>query len=249
MAGMPVQNSNYGKTYDPHFGWETPEQKATRTTQAQHAASQQQFISGANNRVNYSMAYTDPNTGFQERYDPTSGGGGRSSGSGAGGSGNGDVDVNGLWQKTGMMAAPPPVPVPPTIPHVSLADDSAARDAEFSKAKDTVGRVGRASLNALSGEMRSRGISGSGIEAAGIGARVDRASGALGDVANNQAIDALKRRAAIDDENYQGDIGQRGQDIGVGEANASRALQALGMRANMHTTLMNLAARGGGRVY
>lgn len=201
------------------------------------------FLGNANNKVNYSMSYTDPRTGMRYDYDP------RTGGSGAGGSGGGNVDVNAMWQKSGVIQPPVPAPIPPQVPHISLADDTAARNAEFAKTKDTVGRVGRASLNALAGEMRARGISGSGIEGERIGEAVDRASGALGDVANNQAIEALKRRYAIDDQNYHGDIQQRGQDIGVNDSNASRAMQALSLRANFAQSLMQLAARNSGRVY
>lgn len=202
------------------------------------------FLGNANNKVNYAMSYTDPRTGMRYDYDP------RTGGSGSGGSGSGgNVDVNALWQKSGVLQPPPPMPMPPQVPHVSLADDTAARNAEFAKAKDTVGRLGRSRLNSLTSEMRSRGISGSGLEGELTAGEVDKAAGALGDVANNQAIEALKRRYQIDDENYHGDITQRAQDIGVGEGNANRALDALRMRANLHSTLMQLAARNSGRVY
>ena len=241
LPGSNVADPNYARKKQ---AWDqSREAYAKMSTQAGNEITN--IVSAGNHGGPVAMSYTDPRTGMRYDYNPGSGGGSR----GAGGSGGGDVDVNALWQKSGVIQPPPPMPVPPQVPHVSLADTSAAQAAEFSKAKDRVGKIGRASLDAFAGAMRERGISGSGIEGEGIGERVDQASGALGDVVNNQAIDALKRRYAIDDENYQGDIGQRGQDIGIGQSNANRALQALQMRANLHNTLMSLAARNSGRVY
>ncbi|SRR6266542_1757286 len=261
MAGTGVV-APYRGPIDPHTGLpvdrigDAKRAKAAAEsegrTKTENFNAQQAALAAQRAGLNANTSYRDAYTGTS--YDYSTGGGGvagaRRSGSGAGtGDGTGDVDVNGLWQRSNVIQAPPPPPLPPRVNPISMADTTASQNAEFSKAKDRVGRVGRASMNALSGEMRARGISGSGIEASEIGNRVDQASGALGDVANNQAVDALKRRYQIDDTNYQGDISQRGQDIGAGESNASRAMQALQLRANLHQSLMSLASRNGGRVY
>ena len=161
----------------------------------------------------------------------------------------GPVDFDSAWDKTRRMIPPPPVPAPARVSPISMEDRRAAEAAEFSKAKDIIGRTGRASLKALSGEMRSRGISGSGIEADKIRDIVARSAGDLGGVGLTQAIEALKRQAQIADTNYQGEIGQRGQDIGYANNLNSRELEIMSQRGGMTRTLLDLMARNGGRLY
>jgi hypothetical protein len=161
----------------------------------------------------------------------------------------GPIDFASAWAKTAAMTPPAPPPLPAQVPGVSQEDRTAAEAAEFSKAKDIVGRTGRQSLNALSSEMRNRGIAGSGIHANLIGGAIDKASGQLGNVGLTNAIEALKRQAQIADENYQGAMGQRGQDIGYTANMANRDIATMNERGQTTRTLLELMQRNGGRLY
>jgi hypothetical protein len=108
------------------------------------------------------------------------------------------------------------------VPQIAPPDETAARDLAFGRAKERAGLAGRAAMRGLSHEATARGIEGSGI----VG---DRMAGIMGDVAGqqsefatSQALDELRRVAAINDRNYQGGITQRGQDLDYANANASR---------------------------
>lgn len=90
------------------------------------------------------------------------------------------------------------------------AEDLAAQDAAFGRAKDRVGAIGRAGLTGLREAMASRGILGSGIEAAGTGQVFGEAAGGLGEVARDQAIASYQEAGKRADRN----VTKRGQDMG-----------------------------------
>jgi len=90
----------------------------------------------------------------------------------------------------------------------------AANAAIFAQAKDKVGATSRGALTGLAGAMAGRGISGSGVEARGQQETVQAGQQQLGDVARQQAVtdaDIAEQNALA---TYQGDIAQRGQNLG-----------------------------------
>jgi hypothetical protein len=110
-----------------------------------------------------------------------------------------------------------------------------AEDAAMSKAKATAGALGRSSLESLRSGLAERGILGSGTEARGTVDRLAAATNPLSDI--NAA--SLKEQVGIAEHNkdlgfqeantrYQGEIAQRGQDIGGVEAANSANLTARG---------------------
>lgn len=92
-------------------------------------------------------------------------------------------------------------------------DTEAARAATFARAKDRAAQIARASLTGLQSAMAGRGISGSGIEAAGMGDIVGQAGGALGEINREQLIQDLARTGDVASTTYQGAIQQRAQDL------------------------------------
>lgn len=113
------------------------------------------------------------------------------------------------------------------LPPVEFPDTSAARAAAFARGKDTAGQLGRASIDALRGEMAGRGLLGSGIEGSQTRKLIEAAGRGPAEINREQAIqdaDAAEKRAALE---YQGRIQQRAQDIDVAQANAARQYQSL----------------------
>lgn len=114
--------------------------------------------------------------------------------------------------------------LPPRIAQIAPPDPAnraAAEAAQFGRAKDAAGRTGRAAADNLADEMSSRGIAGGGAEVAATGNILRTAQGQIGEANREQAINSLARSEHDEDRNYQGalgqregDIGQRGQDIG-----------------------------------
>lgn len=152
----------------------------------------------------------------QQQQQPSAPGGGvLSTGSG----------IIGGGARVGAMA-----PMSPIAP----IDMRAANAAAFSQAKNTAGRLGRASLDSLRGELGATGMLGGGAEVQGVRDIVDSNAGLLGNVANeramyeaNQAGDIAKTNyqggLTQNLANYQGGITQRGQDIAAQEAQARLA--------------------------
>ena len=120
-------------------------------------------------------------------------------------------------------AAVAPIATPTAAPQLQQVNQQPANAAAFAQAKDSVGLQMRGALTGLAGAMAGRGISGSGLEAAGQLGVVNTGQGQLGDVSRQQAV----TNANLSNQNavtaYQGGIAQRAQDIGVGEANLGAA--------------------------
>ena len=113
------------------------------------------------------------------------------------------------------------------LPAITMPDTSAANAAAFGRAKDQAGQTARASLTALRGEMAGRGLRGSGIEAGEVGKTIARGAAGVNEFTREQAIQDAGNAADLAKQEYQGRITQRGQDIGVAQANASRQQQQL----------------------
>lgn len=95
------------------------------------------------------------------------------------------------------------------------AQERAAEDAAFARAKDKIGLASRSAMDSLSSEMSSRGISGSGVEAQRLGGVYESGLGEIGQTAREQAIEALKRKYQVSDRNVALASTTRGQNIGL----------------------------------
>ena len=93
--------------------------------------------------------------------------------------------------------------------------EEAARAAAFARAKDTAGQIARSSLNALRDVASSRGIGGSSIEGGMSADIVGGQANNLGEFSREQLIQDLERQRQIADLSYQGNITQRGQNLGL----------------------------------
>lgn len=111
----------------------------------------------------------------------------------------------------------PREPAPQDEPRVSgpSAAPYQGQTLAFSRAKDASSRIHGKALQALKDQMTSRGISGSGIEA-------DATADMLTEAANYQSGADLAQAIASDERGwegtklgYQGDLSQRGQDLGL----------------------------------
>jgi hypothetical protein len=98
-------------------------------------------------------------------------------------------------------------------------DRTAAESAAFSRAAERIANIGKGNLNGLRNQMTRRGITGSGIEAAGVRDVQNNTAGQLGEVVRDQAIEGLHRQEAIDDRDLAAGISQRGQDLGIQSTN------------------------------
>lgn len=115
------------------------------------------------------------------------------------------------------LTTPPREPAPQSEPRISgpSAAPYQGQTLAFSRAKDASSRIHGKALQALKDQMTSRGISGSGIEA-------DATADMLTEAANYQSGADLAQAIASDERGwegtklgYQGDLSQRGQDLGL----------------------------------
>lgn len=144
--------------------------------------------------------------------------GGGSSGGGASGGGGW---AGGTWTPEMPGASAPG-------PHVAHVDTSAARAAEYARAKDQVGQTSSGAITALRSVLGSRGMLGSGAEARGAANVINAGQGQLGEVTRTGAIkdvDALMREA---EENQKADLEQRAQDLAALTSRNSQRLTARG---------------------
>lgn len=96
--------------------------------------------------------------------------------------------------------------------HIAGPDNTEANAAEFARAKDRVGEIGRGALTGLRSSMGSRNMMGSGIEGKQTADVIQSGQGQLGEVVRDQAITNSNQDNANAVTGYQGDITQRGQD-------------------------------------
>jgi len=102
----------------------------------------------------------------------------------------------------------------PQVPQVAHVDTSAAESASFNKAKDQIGQMTSGAATGLRSQLGSRGMLGSGLESRGMTNIALGGEGQLGDTLRSQAVDRSNQAREEATTNYQGDITQRGQDIG-----------------------------------
>jgi hypothetical protein len=129
-----------------------------------------------------------------------------------------------------------------TLPTLQMPDQSAATAAGYATAKDKVGQSGRASLDALRGELGASGMLGGGAEGQLTRDVITDASGQLGQVSRDQASKSADLAADFAKTNYAGGITQRGQDVSSQEAQARLAQEARLSDANLAFQKQNAAA-------
>lgn len=175
----------------------------------------------------------------------TGGGGGGGGTGGGGGDGGGGLDINdikGLINefRTPVPAREPNPSAPPRIEAPTPAALPSAKSMGFARAKDTAGRLGNQALAALRSQMVERGIEGSGLEGA-------LTSNVLGDVARGTADAAFEQERAAEDQaweaaklGYQGNIGQRGQDLGLDTDILGAGVSQRGQDIGANSQILNL---------
>jgi len=130
-------------------------------------------------------------------------------------------------------------PTPAQIGNIQGPDRTAANAAIFARAKDQVGQTSRGALTGLAGAMAGRGILGSGVEGRGIQSVINSGQGQLGDVTRQNAI----TDADISEQNalasYQGDITQRGQNIGLLDSQRGQDVTQRGQDVSSQQNALN----------
>ncbi len=101
---------------------------------------------------------------------------------------------------------------------LNTPDMTAADDAAFSRARDTVGQTTRASLTALRSALGGRGQLGGGGELRGTASVVNEGQRELADTSRQRAITEGDRAAHNAELSYTGNITQRGQNMTAAEA-------------------------------
>lgn len=158
------------------------------------------------------------------------GGAGSSSSSSSSSYGGGGFDGGGGFASQGYT--PPPQVAMPDAGQVQAPDISAAQNASFGLAKAKAGSMGQAAMRGLQGQLAERGITGSGVGARGLVRNLSEATNPLAELnvaqegeraAGLQHSQDLAQQARL--AQYQGMIGQRGQDIGAGTSAANLAGQ------------------------
>lgn len=196
----------------PGYVWSSIEGKYTKTP-TQAGSEQNQFNEAANPSLAALLKQlSTSNTGVTGNL----GAGGSSGISGGFGGGGGSVGGGGTGSGSpgGGFG---------TIPGVELPDQTAATDARFATAKDKVGKIGRASIDALRGELGATGGLGGGAEAQGVRDVVQSSAGELGQVSRDEAGKQADLSADFAKTRYGGAITQRGQDVNAREAEARLA--------------------------
>ncbi len=98
---------------------------------------------------------------------------------------------------------------------VSPQQSQAAVEAEFARAKDKSGQIAKSALTGLSDNMSSRGMAGSGAQGEEAAKIIGGQAGGLADLNREQAIQGLQYTQHANDTQYQGDITQRAQNMGM----------------------------------
>lgn len=115
---------------------------------------------------------------------------------------------------------------PGQVQHVAAPDNRGANAAAFARSKDQVGQINRSAMTGLRSGLGATGGLGGGNESRGITNIVQSGAENLGNVSREQAIKDSEQAAQFAQMGYQGDIAQRGQDIGNAQGMNDLALRA-----------------------
>jgi len=244
LPGSFVRDPQYQQKLD---AWNTQRAQSAATTnrisQERNqgpAAALEAVRRGQAMGIGGTSTYRDPITGQVYTYSS----GGSAGGSGAGGGNLEDFDFSRALST--IQPALPPTPGPAQLPARVVgstpADSAAAQAAEFGRAKDRIGKLGRGSMTALQEEFSARGLGGSNMEGASTQQLLSDLQGQEGEVVRDQAIQNLVRQRQVEDRNYAGDINQRGQDIGFTTTTRGQDMNFATERARLQVPLLQLIA-------
>lgn len=128
-----------------------------------------------------------------------------------------------------LLATNPSAVSAPNVAPVSgamgpQANEADARAAAFARAKDQAGQIARSSLTSIAENMAGRNMTGGGLQSLKEAGAIGGAGDSLQNLTRDQLISDNNRAADVSDENYQGAIAQRGQDVTArGQDLANRA--------------------------
>lgn len=108
--------------------------------------------------------------------------------------------------------------LPGMVTHGSGASgqqEEAARAAAFARAKEQAGGTALGALRGLEDYSAGRGQTGSSMERRMIGDVVGGAAGQINEYSRDQLMADLQRAAQLSDQEYQGNITQRGQNLAL----------------------------------
>lgn len=125
----------------------------------------------------------------------------------------GEAEARRIAAFSSMSSGGGNVPTQIDRPNLTGVNEQAARDAAFARAKEQAGSTALASVNALKDIMAGAGKMGSSLESQGIAGVVGGGAHDLNNFTRDQLMLDLNRAADIGDQQYQGGITQRGQDI------------------------------------
>lgn len=178
---------------------------------------------------NPGSGYGASNPALQGLMDFANGGYGSSSSSSSSGSSGGS---------TGGLNTTIPAQASANGP--SGAQEDAARSATFARTKDNAANTANASLNGLSEALGARGMTGGGYEAGQIGGTLAREANTIGEGDRQQAESELDHAQHRADEQFQGEIAQRGQDLAA--QNAHNQLEMEARQQDLQRRQMSLTA-------
>lgn len=124
--------------------------------------------------------------------------------------------------------------VPANLPRIAYPDTTAADAATFARGKDQAAQTGRASINAMQEELAGRGMLGGGVEANMTGQKVQQVAGHVNEITREQSIQHAESARQRAQQEYEGQITQRGQDISNANALAQRRQQRLQMIMSLY---------------
>ncbi len=179
-----------------------------------------------NGRAIYGWGPNGPN------YTPTINYAEVDEGGGGGGGGRGPSGPSGpSGPMGGLIDAMPQLP---KVAPIAPIDDSEAVRAAYGRAKDTAGMQGRAAMDSLMDMQGARGIVGSGLGLNEAGGVIAEGARQLGDVNRDIAERQVENERWRQGTNYQGEIGQRGQDQNWWEMELRRRMYNAGNSPTGH---------------
>lgn len=131
---------------------------------------------------------------------------------------NGLPNMSQFWGRFNSQGNTPPFNLPPHVSRVSgptFQQEEAARGAAQTRAREQSNSIASSALSALRGELQRRGMGGAGYEAGRIGEELVRAANPQVQLLEQMTQNDLNRATHIADVEYEGQVGQRGTDIGA----------------------------------
>lgn len=217
-AGAYLTDSEYAtyqqQAYNQRKQQEEDEQAALRSRQS---VADQDY----SNRMRDTWTEIGLSQMFPDTYGPGLMGGARatsraSAGASAGGGKEYGTSVGNAKDILSSIQGAIPGPVKrATGPNGLDAKESAARDAAYARAKDQAGATARASVAALQDVIAGSGMTGSTVEAAGVGGIIGQARNNVGDFTARQLTEDLQRAEEVSDQDFAAQVSQRNASVGL----------------------------------